>query len=405
MKAATTALVGVQFALGGAVAAYAASALVLAERPGALSLVILLAAYVPYAGVGSVLVTRRPRNLIGWVLLGIGWTFATAFLPIDATALELQTMTASPLQEAIVWFTEMSVSLTFALIATLAFTFPTGRVADGRWRRLALLVLALIWGVVILSAFWPVLAIEPVIGAGIVEIPNPIGLLPAQIFDVRLLPDVMAATVLPLILVASIVAIAGRYVGARELERLQLRWLVAAFGSIAIAVISGFPIIAAFDKAGEIAWVPASVAFMLPPFAIGIAITRYRLYEIDRLISRGLSWAVVSGSLLAVYAAAILLLQTVLGDVIGGQTLAVAGSTLLAAALFQPLRRQVQTAVDHRFNRARYDAERTTTDFADRLRDEVDLATVSGDIVGVVDTALHPRTIGVWIRRAGPTIP
>jgi hypothetical protein len=91
--------------------------------------------------------------------------------------------------------------------------------------------------------------------------------------------------------------------------------------------------------------------------------------------------------------------------VIGGQTVAVAGSTLLAAALFQPLRRWVQAAVDHRFNRARYDTERTATDFAERLRDEVDLASVSRDIVGLVETALHPRTIGVWIRRSRPTIP
>jgi hypothetical protein len=405
VKAATTALVGVQFALGCAVAAFAASAMLLAGRPGAISLVILMAAYVPYAGVGSVLVTRRPRNLIGWVLLGIGWTFAVSFLPIDATAHELQTLTASPLQEAIVWTTEMGVSLTFALIATLAFLFPTGKLPGGRWRRPALLVLALIWGLVILSAFWPVLAIEPVIGAGIVEVPNPIGLLPPQIVDIRLLPNVMAATVLPLILVASIVAIAGRFAGARALERLQLRWLVASFGFMAVAVLAGFPIIALFDQAGEIAWVPASVAFMLPPFAIGIAVTRYRLYEIDRLISRGLSWAVVSGLLVGVYAVAVFLLQGVLGDVIGGQTVAVAGSTLLAAALFQPLRRRVQNAVDHRFNRARYDAERTTTDFAERLRSEVDLASLSGDIVGVVDTALHPSTIGVWIRRPGPTIP
>jgi hypothetical protein len=402
VKAAATALVGVQFALGCAVAAYAASAMLLAERPGALSLVILLAAYVPYAGVGSILVTRRPRNLIGWVLLGIGWTFALSFLPIDATALELQTLTASPVQEAITWFTEMSVSLAFALIATLAFSFPTGRVVDGRWGRLALLVLALIWAMVVISAFWPVLVIEPDTGAGFVEIPNPIGLLPLQILDVRLLPDVMAGSVLPLILVASIVAIAGRYAGARALERLQLRWLVAAFGSIAIAVISGFPIIAVFDRAGEIAWVPASVAFMLPPFAIGIAVTRYRLYEIDRLISRGLSWAVLSGLLLALYAGAVLLLQTVLGDVIQGQTVAVAGSTLLAAALFQPLRRRVQAAVDHRFNRARYDAERTAIEFAERLRDEVDLLALRGDFTGVVEAALHPRTIGVWLRKPVP---
>ena len=409
MTVAARALVGAQFALGCAVAAFAASGLLRSEKPGALSLLILLAAYVPYAGVGSILVSRRPRNVIGWVLLAIGWTFAVSFLPLDATVHELQTLTAPPIQEAIAWLTEMSVSLTFALIATLAFMFPTGRLADGRWRRLALVVLALIWGIVILSAFWPVLSIEPVIGAGfgagLYEIPNPIGLLPPRIFDVRLLPDVMAATVLPFILIVSIVAIAGRYAGARALERLQLRWLVASFGFIGVAVLAGFPIIALGDQGGVIAWVPASVAFMLPPIAIGIAVTRYRLYEIDRLISRGLSWAVLTGLLLALYAGAILVLQSLIGDLIQGQTVAVAGSTLLAAALFQPLRRRVQVAVDHRFNRARYDADRTATEFAELLRNETDLASVSGDIVGVVDTALRPTTVGVWIRPARPTTP
>jgi hypothetical protein len=402
MNQAAKALVGVQFALGGAVAAYAASTLVLSGKPGALSLVILLAAYVPYAGVGSVLVTRRPRNLIGWVLLGIGWTFALSFLPIDATTVELQTLTASPLQMAIVWFTETSVSLVFALIATLAFSFPTGGVAAGRWRPIALLVLALVWAVVVVSALWPVFTIEPIIGGGIVEIPNPIGLPPLQDFDAGLLPGV-TGLLLPLILVASIVAIAGRYRGARDLERLQLRWLVAVFGFIAIAVLSGFPIFAFFDPAGVIAWVPASVAFMLPPFAIGVAVTRYRLYEIDRLISRGLSWAVLSGLLLAVYGGAVLVLQGLLGGVTQGDTVAVAGSTLLAAALFQPLRRRIQGAVDQRFNRARYDAERTAIDFAERLRGEVDLSSLSFDIAGIVHTALQPTMIGVWIRRSGPT--
>ena len=113
----------------------------------------------------------------------------------------------------------------------------------------------------------------------------------------------------------------------------------------------------------------------------------------------------LSGLLLAVYAGAILLLQTLLGDLIQGQTVAVAGSTLIAAALFQPLRRRVQSAVDHRFNRARYDAERTTIDFAERLRNEVDLPALRGDLTGVVDTALHPTTISVWIRRTRPTTP
>jgi hypothetical protein len=405
VKAAATALVGVQYVLGGAIAAYAASAIVLNGRPGGLSLVILLAAYVPYAGVGSILVTRRPRSVIGWVLLGMGWTFAVSFLPIDATPRELQTLTASPLQVAIAWLTDWTVSLTFALFATLAFSFPTGRLAQGRWRRFALLVLVLTWGSVIVSAVWPVLTVMPADGTGMVEIPNPIGILPRRLLGVSLPEQSIGVAVLPLVIVAAIAAIAGRYAGARDLERLQLRWLVAAFGSIAVAIPIGLAIVVVFDDAGEFAWVPASLGFLLPPIAIGIAVTRYRLYEIDRLISRGLSWAVLSGVLVGVYAGAILLFQTLLGDVIQGQTVAVAASTLLAAALFQPLRRRVQLAVDHRFNRARYDAERTATDFADRLRDEMDLASVSGDIVGVVDTALRPTTIGVWIRGSGPTTP
>ena len=405
MRTATTALVGVQFAIGCAVTAYAVSAMLLAERPGGLSLIILLAAYVPYAGVGSILVARRPRNIIGWVLLGMGWTFAVSFLPIDATAVELQTQTAPALAVAIAWLTKWTVSLTFALFATLAVSFPTGRLARGHGRQLAVLVLALAWGAVMASAFLPVLSLDPTGGTNTVEFPNPIGLLPGRILGVDLPSQAIGTAVLPFVIVASIAAIAGRYAGARDLERLQLRWLVAAFGAIAVAIPVGFLITIAFDPEGKVSWVPASLAFLLPPIAIGIAVTRYRLYEIDRLISRGLSWTVLSGLLLAVYATAVLLLQGVLGDVTGGQTVAVAGSTLLAAALFQPVRRRVQTAVDHRFNRARYDAERTTTDFAERLRDEVDLASVSGDIVGVVDTALHPTTIGVWIRRPRPTSP
>jgi len=398
VKAATTALVGVQFALGCAVAAFAASALLFAGRPGGLSLIILLAAYVPYAGVGSILVARRPRNVIGWVLLGMGWTFAVSFLPIDATAQELQTLTASPLQEAIAWLTEWTVSFTFALFALLAFSYPTGRLTERRWRPLATLVLVLIWGLVIISAFWPVLTVEPRGGPGIVEVPNPIGLLPPRILDIGLPAQFMGPVVLPLILVASIAAIAGRYRGSHDLERLQMRWLVAAFGAIALAVIAGFPIVIMFDQAGEIAWVPASLAFLLPPIAIGIAVTRHRLYEIDRLISRGLSWAVLSGLLVALYAGAVILLQGVLGDVTQGETLAVAGSTLLAAALFQPLRRRTQAIVDHRFNRARYDAERTATDFAERLRDEVDLADLEADIADTINVALRPTSTGIWLR-------
>jgi hypothetical protein len=366
------------------------------DKPGTSSLIILTAAYVPYTAVGSILVARRPRNVVGWVLIGMGWTFAVSFLPIDATAHALRTLTASPIQMAIAWLADVSVSFTFALFALLAFTFPTGRLAKGRWRWLGAVVLLLSWGTVLVAAVWPVLTVQ-VGGAGeVIEVPNPIGIFRG--LDVGLPSQLLGTVALPLIIVASIAAIAGRYRGARGLERLQMRWLVASFGAIGLAVFAGLAIVIMLDETGEIAWVPAAAAFTVPPIAIGIAVTRYRLYEIDRLISRGLSWAVLSGLLLAVYAGAVLVLQGVLGGVTQGDTVAVAGSTLLAAALFQPLRRRIQTAVDHRFNRARYDAERTAVDFAERLRGEVDIDHLQSALAATAGGAVNPDGVGVWLR-------
>jgi hypothetical protein len=405
MNVAASVVLGLVFVMGCVASALAASGELARGRSAGMALFVLIAAYVPYAAVGSVLVSRRPRNPIGWVLLAMGWTFAVSFLPVQASAYELRTLTAPPLPEAIAWLTELSVPLTFALFAQLAFMFPTGRLPEGRWRRPAALVLGLMWALVAIAAFWPVLTVEPAGTVGIVEIPNPFGVLPPRVLDVALPAQWMAPVVFPFILVASIAAIAGRYRASRGLERLQMRWLVAAFGAIAIAVPAGLLISAVFDPQAEVAWVPASLGFLLPPIAIGIAVTRYRLYEIDRLISRGVSWAVLSGSLVGLYAGAILLLQGMLGDLIQGQTVAVAVSTLLAAAAFQPLRRRIQAVVDHRFNRARYDAERTAAAFAERLRNEIDLATLNDDLIGVVNTALRPTTIAVWIRRSRPANP
>ncbi len=149
---------------------------------------------------------------------------------------------------------------------------------------------------------------------------------------------------------------------------------------------------------GGLVWLPATVSFALPPIAIGVAVTRYRLYELDRLISRSLGWVVLSTLLLGVYAGGIIVLQGVLGGVLQGETLAVAASTLLAAALFQPLRGRVQRAMDHRFDRARYDGERTASAFADRLRNEVDLARVSSELVAAAGLTMRPMSADVWLR-------
>jgi hypothetical protein len=133
------------------------------------------------------------------------------------------------------------------------------------------------------------------------------------------------------------------------------------------------------------------------PIAIGIAVLRYGLYGIDRLISRTLSYAAITGTLLAVY---LLLVTTVSRIAPSSSSLAVAASTLTVAALFQPLRRRVQTVVDRRFNRARYDADRTVEAFSRILREEVNLDAVSSDLIETVHTTLQPATVGLWLRES-----
>jgi hypothetical protein len=201
--------------------------------------------------------------------------------------------------------------------------------------------------------------------------------------------------------VASIVSLLVRFARSDGVERLQLRWLVTGLAAVVFAVPIGFALFALFGPSIEgLAWLPAIIAFTLPPMAIGIAVLRYRLYEIDRLISRTIGWALVTGTLLAVFGGAVIGLQALLSDVTQGETLAVAASTLVAFALFQPLRRRVQSTVNQRFDRARVDADRTATAFADRLRDQIDLGGLEADIAGTIETALRPTSTGVWIRGA-----
>ena len=145
-------------------------------------------------------------------------------------------------------------------------------------------------------------------------------------------------------------------------------------------------------------WIPAEIAFVLPPIAIGVAILRYRLYDIDRVISRTIGWVIVSAVLATVFVLVILLVQAVLAEVTPSNTFSVAASTLVVAALFQPLRRSVQKRVDRRFNRARYDAERTLTAFAERLRDEVDLDQLRTEILSTVSQVVEPTTVSIWLR-------
>jgi hypothetical protein len=249
----------------------------------------------------------------------------------------------------------------------------------------------------ILGVFAPTISVSvPGISSG-VNAPNPLALVPGW----PLWPVVLAGPPLTLVLTAAgVMSMVVRLRRAQGVERAQLRWLVWSMAFIVVGFIIGLVGDSVFANGlNGVVWLPAIIAFSLPPLAIGVAVLRYRLYEIDRLVSRTLAYGVVTVALLAIFGGTILALQALLSPLTGGNTLAVAGSTLLVAALFQPLRRRVQEVVERRFNRARYDAQVAVDAFSARLRDEVDLEILRGSLLALVDATLEPNTAALWLRR------
>jgi hypothetical protein len=345
----------------------------------------ILVVTLAYATVGLLLAVRPGGGRMGAILLGGSAVFAAVpFGYAFAGTLAIRSP-LDPVANVLVLLGPALVPLGYALILPIvALTFPDGRLPSSRWRWPTRVAVGALGASTILIVFTPG-GIENVVPW------NPIGIdaLPAWISALSWpLAGIGGVT----ISVLGVAAIVSRYRRGEGVERQQLRWFVAAVG-LGVVPITISPL-----GGGPGAFLLAMFGLLLIPISVWIAVTRYRLYEIDRLISRGLSWAVLSGLLVAVYAGAVLLLQTVLGEVIGGQTVAVAGSTLLAAALFQPLRRRVQAVVDQRFNRARYDAERTSTAFAERLRDEVDIDLLRAALATTAGGAVAPSRVGVWLR-------
>jgi hypothetical protein len=194
------------------------------------------------------------------------------------------------------------------------------------------------------------------------------------------------------VLLAGVVGLIARFRRSGQEQRLQLKWFMYASAISAVAILAG----AVFANN---VLIPFDITFPLIPAAVGIAILKYRLYDIDRVISRTLAYAIVTGLLVGVYAGLVLLATQVFRF---HTPVAVAASTLVAAALFSPLRRRVQQVVDRRFNRVRYDADQMVAAFAARLRDAVDLGTVRADLLATVNSAVEPAHISVWIARQGP---
>ena len=342
-----------------------------------------------YSGVGALLVSRRPRNRVGWVLLASG-TMAAIQVLVEEYAIYGVLERAVPLPGAVlaawieswIWIIGVGLITTYTLLL-----FPNGSLVSPRWRIVGWLA-----------------AVDLIVGvAGLAFAAGPLNNAPFADNPFPLLGDagrsLFVGTYLGVVLlaVASAGSLVVRYRRATGVERQQLKWL--AFEAVLIAIAA---CITGFAQAFAPDFKPAQVLFIgvlaLMPVAIGIAVLRYRLYDIDVLINRALVYGATSAAIGAAFFAGIVVLQAALRPVTGGSELAVAASTLLCFALFQPIRRRVQLAVDRRFYRSRYDASRTLDLFASRLASEVDLDAVRAELVSAARDTVQPVHASLWLR-------
>jgi hypothetical protein len=379
----------------GTVAVAIAGALLAPDRVP-VDMPVITLAVLAMATVGSVLAIRVPANAIGLLLVASALALGVEILGLAYSEGSLAVAGGSwPGTALAAWlYSSLLTVPVVILVFTIPLIYPDGRLLSPRWRWLVgLVVLSFVQSLA--QAFRPGLMSDT-------NVQNPFGI-PALVP----LLDAMNAPAFGIlavpVFVGPIASVVIRFRRGTAAERAQLKWLIAATTAAVIAwsvVVVG--VAAGSALLTSAGWYGGLLAFVGLPLAIGVAVLRYRLYEIDRIISRTIAWALVTGVLVSVFAVGVIALQQVLTGVTQGQTVAVAVSTLVAAALFQPLRRRVQHAVDRRFDRAKYDAQQTVEAFAERLRDEVALDAVANDLQQTVASSIKPTSFGLWLRPRGP---
>jgi hypothetical protein len=362
---------------------------------------VMAVAVVLYAGTGHLLMVRRPGNVIGLLLALVGLLLALEMLTEQYPLYGLVTAPGSlPAARLVGWFSVLVAVLAVFLLLFLVLLFPDGRLPSRRWRPVRTGFL-----VVMAASVVSQMQEGQYISGGLTNIlddskasyPNPVGIFPQHgWFAGFVAAVVVAAFAAALFAVASVFA---RRRGASPELRKQLAWL----GYVGIVTVFWILLLvpgAALSPGGNsslgtVLWV---VMILTPvvgiPVACVVAVLKYRLYDIDRIISRTVSYAVVTGLLVGLYAGLVLPAGHVLPV---HSSIAVAGATLVVAALFSPVRRRVQHLVDRRFNRTRYDAELMTAAFAARLQDATDLDAVQADLAAIADRALQPAHLSLWL--------
>ncbi len=360
---------------------------------------IWLVPFIPFAGVGALLAIRRPRTSIGWILIGLGWSFAILMAPVQATTQHFSDGTADLPSAVLAVAQGGGGPAAFFLFALLATVFPSGRLPTGRWGMLGRAALGFGLTIVVAGYLMPVISVNLAGSKAYAPVRNPIALLPDLALWRLVTPDISIFPVM-FVMFAAAVSLIVRVRRARGTERQQLRWFATSLAFVVVGVGTGFAVgyVMPGSSANGLAWIPAILAFTSVPMAVGIAVLRYRLYDIDRIVSRTISYVIVTGVLGAVFAIVVVGLQAILATFTRNGGIPIAASTLVVVALLQPLRRRVQRAVDRRFDRARYDADQTVRTFASRLRGNLDLGAVSAEILGTATSAVRPTAASIWLR-------
>jgi hypothetical protein len=335
-----------------------------------------------YATIGLVLTLRRPANPIGWLYAasGLVWALVIPFLPwVD----QLLRDHRPPAAELTVVAGQVIWAPAIALGVTLPFLLlPDGRLRSRRWR---VVVAAVVAGVVMFVVGGSLAPGET--SEASTPVDNPLAL-PGVAGTIAGVVAVTGLVLYAASLPAALLCVVLRFRAARGVERQQLRW-VAAGAAVAVIMLVPLPGKAQLPE-------PATLVGVLSvPVAVAVAVLRYRLWDLDRLVSRTVTYAVVTALLVLPY----LLVVPAAGRMAAGAgNLAVAAATLAAVAAFAPLRRRVQDLVDRRFNRRRYDAARTVEAFAARLREQVDLDALTAELLAVVDRTVQPTRASLWLR-------
>jgi hypothetical protein len=363
---------------------------------------IILVLFLSFPVVGGLVLSRQPGSTIGWILLGVGLSWSLpGFLAIygDYGLAHPGTL---PRPDIAVALNEPTWVLPIGLMGTfLILLFPDGHLPSPRWRKLAWLS-----ATAMTLAFLAILFAPGNFGpeSGHPGMRNPLG-----INAMRPYVGFAFATIalIPLCIVGSAAGLITRFRRSRGHERLQLKWLAAAGGVVATAYLAVMASVFGQLIAGreptlwtEVVGTIVICLFVLIPIAIGVAILRHRLYDIDLIINRALVYGLLTAGLTIAYLVMVTILQSVLRPVTGQSELAVAGSTLAVAALFRPGRLRTQAFIDRRFYRTKYNAEHTLESFSAKLRDEIDLDALTNELVALVSEVMEPRQVTLWLKES-----